>query len=323
MFDKVEFSDLYKFKTSIGLILIGLGIILSWLFLKQDSELLISYEEYYNLIPQSKTLFDKKLSLTSDIIAFLPYISLLLIIVGIILTILGYCKWNTKQKIADATEKINYDNLKAGIKSQSGTEILETADKDVKDELKYKSDEELLNESKEKVEPNKEVKEDIKKGSTEIIEKPIEELKDNLINMENLFLEKITTYNSFNYKVKSQVKVANTYEVDFLLNAFDTKKHNDLIIEIKYLQSKLTMQLIRDAFNKGMHIHSLYYNSTKRSNRFILIVIYKEDIAEKEELSRFLKAVEEYIIEINSNTHKIIVMSDKEAKDYQIQNIIK
>lgn len=323
MFDKVEFSDLYKFKTSIGLILIGLGIILPWLFLKQDGELLITYEEYYNLIPESKTLFDKKLSLTSEIIALLPFISLFFIFVGIILTILGYYKWNTKQKIADATEKINYDNLKAGIKSQSGIEILATADKDVKDELKYKSDEELLNELKNEVQPNKEVNNDSEKGRIEHIEKPIEELKDNLINMEKLFLEKITLYNSFNYKVKSQVKVANTYEVDFLLNAFDTKKHKDLIIEIKYLQSKLTMQLIRDAFNKGMHIHSLYYNSTKRSNRFILIVVYKEDIAGKEELSRFLKAIDEYILEINSNTHKIILMSDKEVENYEIQNIIK
>lgn len=316
MFDKVEFSDLYKFKTSIGLIIIVLGVILPWFFLRQDSELIISYEDYYNLIPESKALFDKKLNLSSNIIELIPYFSLALIILGILLTILGYSKWYSKQKIADATEQINYDNLKGGIKAQSSDEIKENANNDVKEEENYKSDQEVLDEDKLDAENSA-----INVTNNEEEKPSQEKLTNNLISMENLFLDKITSYNSFNYKIQSKVKIAKIYEVDFLLNAFNTKKYNDLIIEIKYLQSKLSMQLVRDSFNKGMAIHANYHNLTKRNNVFILIIIYNENIANESELARFKKAIQDFKSEIGT-THKIVLMSDQEVKDYKIEEII-
>lgn len=318
MFDKVEFSDLYKFKTSIGLLIIGLGIILPWLFLKQEGELLVSKTDYINLIPESKLLLDKKLSLTVKIIELIPTISVTLVSIGTLLTGIGYYKWRAKQKIADATERINYDNLKAGIKQQSSTEILDKANKDVAEEMNYKTDQELSTDS----EPENHSEE---KTAENIIEhiRTNSSLTESLISMENKFLEKITTYNSFNFKLGSKVKIANSYEVDFLLNAYNSKAFKDIIIEVKYLQSKLTMQLVRDSFKRGLHVSALYYNATKRNSQFVLIIVYRENIANEEETTRFLKAVNDYIVEINSNTHKIFVMSDKQVDDFKIEGIVK
>ena len=63
MLNKIEFSDLYRFLTSVGLIIIASSFLIPWLFMKQEIGLLVSKSQYSELIENSKNLTDNRISL--------------------------------------------------------------------------------------------------------------------------------------------------------------------------------------------------------------------------------------------------------------------
>jgi hypothetical protein len=54
--NKPEYSDLYKFIASLGLILIAFSILLPWLFLRESFESLVSASDFANLTPTAQAL---------------------------------------------------------------------------------------------------------------------------------------------------------------------------------------------------------------------------------------------------------------------------
>ena len=76
----------------------------------------------------------------------------------------------------------------------------------------------------------------------------IEELKSNLIGMERLFYDKIIEFNSFVYDPKANVKIDNKFKADIVLTPINKSKYPNIIIEIKYLQTKLNMDIVENYF---------------------------------------------------------------------------
>ena len=81
MLNKIEFSDLYRFLTSIGLIFIASAFLIPWLFMKQELGV-ISISEYNDLIHSSKELVDNRINLNLLVIKALPFISMVFFIFG-------------------------------------------------------------------------------------------------------------------------------------------------------------------------------------------------------------------------------------------------
>jgi hypothetical protein len=140
--------------------------------------------------------------------------------------------------------------------------------------------------------------------------------------MENLFFNKMTAYNSFVYEPKSNVKIDGKFELDIMLKSLDSSKYPDVLIEVKYIQNKLKFSIVQDAFRQLMDVYSYLSKSGKKLNTY-LIVVYRKDIAEQDEINRFLSAINDYSVKYNRNVFKFLIMNDQEAKDFDIKKIIK
>ena len=310
MFNKVEFSDLYKFLTSIGLVIIAAAFIIPWLFMRQDMSIVLSAEDYNQLADSSKELTDKRISLNTRVVNTLPWLSLTLLMIGSAIIGFGISKWKKKQDVVDESEKLKLAKLRAEVEPLEPSEIQDKANNEIEEEINAISDISEIAELKKE------------SGAVNVtINKTL--MRTNLLDMENLFFQKIIDYNTFEYNPASNVKIGNKYEVDLLLNSYNIKKNPDILIEIKYLQNNLSIQLIRDAYKRLRQTFSFYVNSTKRNSKMILIVVYKSNIANEEEILRFLKANQDFEKEVNYHLFKLMVMSDDQAADYNIEQIIR
>lgn len=307
MLNKVEFSDLYKFLTSVGLIIIASSFLIPWLFMKQEIGLLISESEYNELVESSKNLTDNRIKLGLFITKAIPYISGILFVIGTVISSIGISKWKKKQDTVDETDQLKLTELKAKIKELDSTEIEQKAEDEVKREISLPSDKPEIDEKTE-VEENQSIN--------------IEKLKSNLIDMENLFFKKIVDFNSFVYEPKSNIKIDNKFETDILLKSLDLKKYPDILIEVKYIQNKLKFSIVQDAFRNLMNAYSHLFK-TRKSIITYLIIVYKHDIAESDEINRFLSAVNDYSKKFSSNIYRFLIMNDNEASNFDIKKIIK
>jgi hypothetical protein len=125
---KPEFSDFYKFCTSFGIILILSGIFVSLFivdygyetaetFLKDYSPEKLAEKGYTNqTINAFDSLYASKLKNVNDIIKYMPWLSLLLIIIGGILFYYGLFKWWVKQKKIDDLLDIEVSEKSLNIK---------------------------------------------------------------------------------------------------------------------------------------------------------------------------------------------------------------
>lgn len=304
MFNKIEFSDLYKFITSTGLIIVGSAFFIPWLFMKQDQGLVVSERDYQLMNEGARTLLDSRIQLNLLISKSILYISITLFVIGIISMCYGIWKWSKKQKILDEFQSIDIAEKRANQKNLKPKEVLEKADSEIEDEIKAESD--IIKEKPEK----------------KISKESRNELKTNLIDLENHFYQKLLDYNTFNYKVSNNIKIADKYEVDLLLNAYNNSKHRDVLVEIKYLQNKLSMQLIRDSYKQFRRTFSYYAQTTKRKGTMVFIVVYKDNIASDEQMNRFIKAYFDFRDEINNPNIKFLIMDDKEAERFDVKQLM-
>lgn len=298
MFDKLEFSDLYKFITSIGLIIIGSAFLLPWLFMKNELGIELSTEDYNNLITEAKTLADQRISLNLAIVRLIPWISVFLFLIGLGMTVLGLIKWKKKQAIVDQSEDLRLAELRYKVESMSPKEAKEKAKEEVDEEIKI--------DSKSKVETDAQ--------KSKAVEK--------LIDMENLFLRKIENFNSFNYEVKQNAKITKEHSVDILLQALNKKTCDDIMIDIKFIQNQLNITFVKESYTRFRAAHSNYTYMTKRNTKMKFIVVYKNDIADEDQINRFKSACQVLEKEINLPSFRLYLMSETEALNFDIKKII-
>lgn len=299
MFNKIEFSDLYRFLTSIGLIFIASAFLIPWLFMKQELGV-ISTIEYEGLIEPSKKLVDSRINLNLNVINSLPLVSLVLFSFGVLLIFIGFKKWKKKQDGIDESDVIKLEILRAS-KQLDLSEIDEKAEVEVKEEIE-KSENSQTNMVSDR-------------GR-------IEKLKSDLIGMEKLFYDKLVEYNSFIYEPKANVKLDDRFEADIVLTPFNKKKYPDIVIEIKYLQTRLNMDVVKKAITHLVQIQSHIFNKSKRRPSLILIIVYRTNIANENEMNRFEAGVKDYVNQFNINPLKYFVLNGEEAEEFEAESII-
>lgn len=305
MLNKIEFSDLYRFLTSIGLIFIASAFLIPWLFMKQELGM-ISETDYNSLIESSKSLADNRIKLNLFVIKSIPFISIGLFLFGGFLIFIGFKNWKKKQNDIDESDVIRLAVLRATSELNS-QEIDEKAESEIREETEaIETEKQPSNLTKpENSKPN------------------LEELKSNLIGMEKLFYDKIVSYNSFIYEPKSNVKIDDKFEIDIVLNPINKSKYSDVFIEVKYLQRKLSMDIVKKSFGQLVRINSHVYNKTKKQAKLILILVYHSNIADNNQIHRFKSGVNEYVKQFNVGQFQHFILSEKEAENFQVTNIIR
>ena len=307
MLNKIEFSDLYRFLTSIGLIFIASSMLIPWLFMKQELGL-ISELEYQHLIEPSKILIDNRIKLYLRVVKILPFLSGLLFLFGSILIRIGYKNWKKKQDTIDESDIIKLNILRT-TSSLNEEEIQQKAESEVEEEIVEQKTEERENTG------------DTEPATQKVVN--LEELKTNLLEIEKLFYNKLIEFNSFVYNVKANVKINDKYEADILLAPINRSKYPDIIIEIKYLQIKLSMDIVMKSFGNMIRMQSYIYNTTKKKPLMYLMLVYKNSIAEPKEITRFKQGIGEYLSQFKKSQFIYYVLSEEEAQNFPISNIIK
>ena len=211
----IDFSDIHKFVVSIGLVLIFLAILIPWLFFKEKFDLLLNVSEIKQMTEAAQDLINYRQQVLLITVKFLPYLSITMFIVGVILVIFGLIKWNKKQIIFDEHQVILLSKTKKEIESMSYVE-------------KSKS---VLEESNQDygigMDNSVESPETFNKYKSQQI------IISKYLDIESNILKSVEKSYSIHYGILSNMRVGNL-EYDIILNSNSGK---DVILEIKYLKN--------------------------------------------------------------------------------------
>ncbi len=306
--DRAEYSDLYKFLTSIGLLLVGTSILLPWLFLKEGLAVNVSQEDYDNMLCASQALTRRRLDLIATSLSTIKWLSPILFSLGLLITVIGIKRWSGKQARLDEIDQLEIDELRARVKPIEKSEYQAKAKEEIRQEAESSSP---IGEQT-AAEPISSV--DVPDPGQDNNER----LANELVEVESTFFDKFTEYNSFDYRVQQNVKFADRYSVDILLAAYNRAKHKDKLIEIKYLQTRLNMDAALQARQDLQRAMNYYNNTTRRSVQSVLIFVYKLGITSDDEVLRFRQAMSDQ----SRPPLTILIMADSEVSAFDVKSLI-
>lgn len=240
--NKLEFSDLNKFLTSVDLIFIGIAFLLPW-YINQNSDLIVL--EQTKIDSSTKTaqkIIDNQQNYLNYISANLICIIITLLIVGTTLLAWGIIRWNKRQNVRDAKEN---EELNA-LKKQNITE------QEKKDIIKGEIDSEI---------------ESINTDKTRVVQ--------NYLDIENLIYLKISNYYTVNYINRQNIKIGK-FNYDIIMESKHIQKRGDLIIEIKYITNADTYSKFIDSINQFLFAVNHYESTQERSVIPIIVFVLNE-----------------------------------------------
>lgn len=122
--DKLQYDSFYKFLVSLGMLLITLPV-LAYLYILNTNYKLISQNDYDNLSEISIQRMNDNLKLLDFTTTIMPVVSILLIVTGLVLIIIGCCKWYSIQKELDEQIKSDTITKKINATQLSSSETVE------------------------------------------------------------------------------------------------------------------------------------------------------------------------------------------------------
>lgn len=244
--NKIEFSDLNKFLTSIGLIFIGIAILLPW-YVNQNSTLITLEEDKIgNYTSDSQTIITNQQQYLLFISQNILCIVIVLLVIGFGLLTWGIVRWRDRQSVRDEKENAELDALKKRAMSSKEKEAI------IEGEIE--SDTPIEN-------------------KTETIQK--------YLNIENLIYFKISEHYRVNYINSQNIKIG-TYNYDILMKSRNIEVRGDIILEIKYISNQLNYGQFMYHINTFLSSISHYETtqmSQKRVTPIIIFVLEGEKIA--------------------------------------------
>jgi hypothetical protein len=201
--NNVDFSDINKFFTSLGLILIGLALFFPWYIHQNINILLIEKESLNKTTCIAKNVLQNQQEYLFTLNKCLPFIMVILIIVGIALIIFGLINWKARQKVI------------YGIQDE---------------EWRLKKSEGISKEEKKEM-----IGSEIKSTSELDKQKKIQQY----IQIEDSIYLKLSRRYAVNYIVEQNIRI-DRYNFDIILKSKYINKRSDIILEIKYFKQKIT-----------------------------------------------------------------------------------
>lgn len=285
--NRIEFSDVNRFLTSLGLIFIGLAFFLPW-FVNQSQEVLtIESEKLKKLTPTAQIVIKEQQDTILLINNIFPYLCLALIVLGLVLLLVGIVRWTKRQAIAD---KIQDEELKSkeiqNLSSQDKREIIA---------------EEISSANTNDGEENQEEEETINNNI------------DRYLNIENqIYLQLNAAYKN-RFTLNQNIKIGD-FNYDVIMKSKDRTVDNDRIVEFKFYPNILTLENLMDAATQLVMSSKSYEIAFKRRTLPFLIIIYSQN-----EYDLNLKQYKTKIQEYSKTLGKIIRISF--VKESEIMNI--
>lgn len=267
---KAEYSDLYRFGASVGVLIISLALFGPWLILRNDYGLILDASVYNSLETQSKRLFNLKAGVFLFVQENLLVLVITLLIIGLGILIWSICNWYLRrQKFEDNKLRIQPMN----------------------------------EEEKKKEEANRASEQDRDSSSTlnPVTSSDTKHKISEMSKLDMFVTGKLKKCFSNDYAFLTEQKIGSTY-YDFILQSLD-KNIRDVIIEIKTIQVPKSVEWLNNVLN-NLEVIRGFYNITQQKNaRALLIVVNLESnlgrssVEKLKELARSYKDVTVKIID--------------------------
>jgi hypothetical protein len=255
--EKVQYGDINRFLVSIGLVLITLSLLLPFLYLRDDFGLYLDQGSIECFDPIVQELIKNKLGIVTRIQNNLAYISTSTLALGMIFFIYGLQRWLKRQKKADEKADLETEKLRREIDELTPEEKREKAE-DEFEENKYA-----------------EFKEEQKKSSS-TQEEVKEEIINNYLAVEEKLIQVFRNYKSTNFHILDNVRIANKYAIDILLEA-KSRGFADRIVEVKYANKHIADSVLSSAI-KQLSQYSRFYTKFHSKNVVpVLLFVYSNN----------------------------------------------
>lgn len=271
--NKIEFSDINKFFTSIGLLLIGLAIFLPW-FINQNSDILFFDKENLNtLSPESIAIITKQQNYLLFLSNSLSWLIPILLFLGLSLLCYGLWYWKKRQKVIDQIQD---------------------------EELKSRKQQNL---TKQEVMDSKES--EIEETKPRNIKSEVQEY----IQIEDRVYSKLLPYYQANYDVSQNIRMGN-FDYDVILKSKNINVRADIIFEIKYSKGKILFGKLLQFTRWFILSINQYENTLQRRVIPILVIIHQGEIND-ELLSDYKEKLKNYSLE-NGRSIRIKFFNENE-----------
>lgn len=279
MIDKFDYSDLYKFLVSAGIVLIGLALLLPWIYLKEPFDIMIEQQKILLLTPQAQEIVNSRQNLLIYCYPLIPWVSGILLISGFVSVIYGLLKWFSKQ--ADIDKK---DKLEA---KKTEIEFRKMSDEEIKEKIEREYQKSLIMERADG------------SSSTRL------QFTKQYLSIEKFFIDKIKELFSSRYEIQQNVRFEN-YDFDLLLTS-KSEEIPDYIIEFEYLVNKTHLIQYNMDFTKQLTVTKEYKTKIKDNTISLLITV----VSQKNLLALKIENMESTI---HNNFFKIIMVGDDLSK---------
>ncbi|MEL1256232.1 hypothetical protein AAEO57_20795 [Flavobacterium sp. DGU38] len=251
--EKIEYSDLNKFLVSVGVALMTISILIVWLFFREPFDLLIEQKTIDNLTETAKTIIITRQGQVSLLLCIIPWVSLILFLLGLTSLIIGLIRWLKKQRLLDERDELTNKKLQKELEKLSEKEVVDKA------ETEY---EQTVDEQTQPTEPKTE-------ANTK------EQFIKSYLQVEQTISDKLKLFFSDKYRVLTNYRLKH-FEYDIILNA-PLKLDTDKIIEIKYYPNGVNSQYIRETLIRLEIAKGFYQETMQKSVKPILIIVLPED----------------------------------------------
>lgn len=278
MIENLQYDSFYKFIVSIGTILIVAPIIGLHYLVSGSYDIILSKQAFDDLSETSLQLIGNKLRWINIVFNILPYLFIVLILIGILCIIFGGYKWYNIQKQLDEGLALDIQEKQFNYKKMTSSEIAVKAlndsinNQDEVDKEAYEIDGHVITEAYQSLDHR-----------SRIIQKGFE--------IENAYFQYLMKKLKSKYTIRKNIKVG---DIGFDIIATSKFDNIDFLYEIKYWLNPSTKSNLRHLLSQAEAAGTTYENTVQRNFRFkIIIVTITENIS----------AFEDYATKLMNNKH--------------------
>jgi hypothetical protein len=252
--NRVEFSDINRFLTSIGLIFLLSSAVLPWFINQNSSVITIDQNTIDSSTDAGKRIIVNQQEYLLFISDHLVCISGTLLVLGILLLGIGIYRWKKRQRVIDEIQN---------------------------EELKSKQKENISPEQKMEIITHELEKEDQNPAGG----------VETYLNIENSIYLKLSQFYKVNYDTTRDIRIGQ-FTYDIIVKSKFIEQREDIILEVKYYYRNPGYTRTLDALNRLLLAVNHYESTQRRNATPILIFVLNPEIDKTKFLEHKFKLAE-------------------------------
>jgi hypothetical protein len=287
---KLEYSDLYKFLVSLGIVLVTLSLFIPWLFLHESFDASLKDSEIAELTATAQALIRYRQYTALWFVQNIWWISILLAIGGLVSLILGLVLWVRRQRLADQREEfetrkvgLEVEKLRREIEPLTPTEIVMKGLEEVKEEIKEEIPEPVFISS---------------------IASRVQEY----FRVEKIFLNKLIACYGGERVLAQQRMKEETYDAILIS---DSSNLADVVFEVKYLTSLLGSGRLHKTVDQVIRLIQNYTVLAARHAVAIILFVLQEGYEDSVLVDRYVWEIKDQSAQYDVRIHPVFLTEEE------------